>query len=101
MLQCFSICLFGPVENVCEGVFSVSQCYELYSRGPCPAGHYLAFNYTTETPECKCQEGFVFNEEDGACYELNTPGPCINMKECDAGTPCFMRSMDTLQTECR
>jgi len=80
-----------------------NQCYELYSRGPCPIGHILAFNYTTVTPECKCQEGYVFHPEDGACYELNTPGPCEVMEDCsvDLGTPCFMRSMDTLQTECR
>jgi len=80
-----------------------NQCYELYTRGPCPIGHILAFNYTTLTPECKCQEGFVYHPADGACYELSTPGPCdaANSGGCEAGTPCFMRSMDTLQTECR
>ena len=49
------------------------------------------------------QEGFVYHPADGACYELSTPGPCdaANSGGCEAGTPCFMRSMDTLQTECR
>ena len=49
------------------------------------------------------QEGFVYHPADGACYELSTPGPCDadNSGGCEAGTPCFMRSMDTLQTECR
>eukprot|EP00090_Calanus_glacialis_P000030 TRINITY_DN10028_c0_g1_i1.p1 TRINITY_DN10028_c0_g1~~TRINITY_DN10028_c0_g1_i1.p1 ORF type:complete len:456 (+),score=54.49 TRINITY_DN10028_c0_g1_i1:139-1506(+) len=76
-------------------------CYELYTRGPCPLGHILSFNYTTLQPECKCHDGFHFHEEDGACYELNTPGPCPIMEHCDTGTPCFMKSMDTLQTGCR
>ena len=76
-------------------------CYELYSRGPCPLGHILSFNYTTLQPECKCQDGFHQYEKDGACYELNTPGPCPEMEHCDTGTPCFMLSMDTLQTGCR
>lgn len=78
-----------------------NQCYELYTRGPCPKGHILAFNYTIEKPECKCEDGFVYHPDDGACYELNTPGPCYSMQQCETGTPCFMRSMDTLQTECR
>ena len=65
------------------------------------SGHILAFNYTIEKPECKCQDGFVYHPDDGACYELNTPGPCYSMARCEEGTPCFMRSMDTLQDECR
>jgi len=78
-----------------------NSCYELYSRGPCPRGHILSFNYTTLQPECKCHPNYHFNLADGACYELNTEGPCGDMDHCDQGTPCFMRSSDTLQTGCR
>ena len=37
---------------------------------------------------------FVFHAADGACYELNTPGPCPRDTAAVAGcqgTPCFMR----------
>ena len=36
----------------------------------------------------------MFHAADGACYELNTPGPCPRDTAAVAGcqgTPCFMR----------
>ena len=39
------------------------QCYQLYTRGPCPLGHILSFNYTTLRPECKCHDGYHYHHE--------------------------------------
>merc|ERR1719244_2008325 len=76
-------------------------CYELFSQGPCPKGHILTFNFTTLQPECKCESDHHYHPPDGACYQLNTPGPCEGMDHCETGTPCFLKSEDTLQTGCR
>ena len=49
------------------------ECFELYSRGPCPAGHVLSFDYAAFRPQCRCKDDYYLHA-DGNCYELHTQG---------------------------
>nr|CAD7410201.1 unnamed protein product [Timema cristinae] len=56
------------------------HCFQIGSRGPCPAGHQflLAHDSTTNTTRtnCVCKEHHIFWPTDGTCYRPFTRGPC-------------------------
>ncbi|CAG2053473.1 unnamed protein product [Timema podura] len=56
------------------------HCFQIGSRGPCPAGHHflLAHDSTTNTTRtnCVCKEHHILWPTDGRCYRPFTRGPC-------------------------
>ncbi|KAJ8963919.1 hypothetical protein NQ314_005247 [Rhamnusium bicolor] len=55
------------------------QCYQMFTRGPCPKGQLLIADPNNRIPMCKCsshKELRDYRYEDGQCYQHFTKGPC-------------------------
>ena len=53
------------------------QCFEWYSRGPCPESFLFVYNRKEGKTECICdeQDGYVFWNETGRCYRVYSQVP--------------------------
>ena len=63
------------------------QCYQIFSRGPCPKTQELSYNPLTSTPECRCPGHLPLHWRDNdQCYAEYSRGPCeVNQYLSSAG----------------
>ena len=53
------------------------NCYQIFSRGPCPETQELGYNPVTSAPECRCPHDLPLHWEDtDQCYAEYSRGPC-------------------------
>ena len=53
------------------------DCYQIFSRGPCPETQELGFNPVSQQPECGCPAGLPLHwPATDRCYAQHSRGPC-------------------------
>lgn len=56
---------------------ATKNCYQIFSRGPCPETQELGFNPNNKKPECRCPQNLPLHwPATDRCYAEHSRGPC-------------------------
>jgi hypothetical protein len=70
-------CVHNPChENNTMALFG-GECIHVGKGSHCHIG-MRTYIYRSGVVECDCREGFLYNKNDGNCYEAYKRGPCAN-----------------------